>query len=124
MKYIMPVVGLVILALLVMEFNNRMAELNRLQAEQMTVEARLLSKAQTLAALDAQIAYATSEAAVVQWAYENHMALPDDQVVVPVGEARYSPTPPSTPTPTPTPVNHLQQWLWLFFDTPPALSRP
>ncbi len=124
MKYAGLVIVLVILALLVMEFNSRTAELNRLRSEQEVINARLLSKKQTLAALDAQIAYATSDAAVMKWAYENHMARPQDYVVAPVGAIQATPTPQPTPQPTPTSINQLMQWLSLFYDAPtPAPER-
>jgi hypothetical protein len=78
---------------------------------------------QTQASLQTQIAYATSEKAVADWAYaEGHMIRPGDNPVVPVA--------PGAVTPAPTParvvvrpvVENWQMWLWLFVDVPP--NRP
>lgn len=120
MKYVALVVSLVLLAYLVMDFNTRTAELNRLRAEQEIVSARLESREQTRSALEAQIAYATSEAAAVQWAYQNHMAKPGDFVVAPVQPARRTPTPAPQPTLAATADSNLQHWLALFIDPPLA----
>lgn len=118
MKYVVLVVSLVLLAYLVMDFNSRTAELNRLRAEQEIVSARLENRQQTHSALEAQIAYATSEAAAVQWAYQNHMAKPGDFVVAPVRPVQRTPAPPSQTAAVVTPVSNFQRWLALFIDPP------
>ncbi len=118
MKYVALVVSLVLLAYLVMDFNSRTAELNRLRTEQEIVSARLESREQTRSALEAQIAYATSEAAAVQWAYQNHMAKPGDFVVAPVRPAQRTPAPTSQPTLTAAAESNFQHWLALFIDPP------
>jgi hypothetical protein len=117
MRYVTLVVTLVLLAYLVMEFNGRTAELNHLRTEREAVNARLESKQATKSALEAQIAYATSDAAAVQWGYENHMARSGDYVIVPVQALQVTPTPaPRTVVTTPK-VSNIQRWLSLFIDT-------
>jgi len=118
MKYVVLVVSLVLLAYLVMDFNGRTAELNRLRAEQEVVSARLESREQTKSAIEAEIAYATSEAAVAEWAYQNHMARPGDFVVVPVQAVQITPTPAPKPVVTPMQVSNPERWLALFIDLP------
>ena len=116
MKYAILVVVLVIMAYLVMNFNSRTADLNRLTSEHRVVQAQRDSKQNTKAALEEQIAYATSEAAVYKWAYENHMVRPGDFPVVPVQPAKVTVMP--TPRPvviTPAPDN-WERWLMLFLD--------
>jgi hypothetical protein len=115
MKYVVLVVSLVLLAYLVMDFNSRTAELNRLRAEQEAISTRLESRESTKSALAVEIAYATSEAAVAQWAYQNHMAKPGDFVIVPVNPVQVTPTPAPKPTVVVTPVSNIQHWLALFF---------
>jgi hypothetical protein len=120
MRYVVLVVSLVLLAYLVMEFNSRTAELNRLRSERDAVNARLESKQATKAALEAEIGYATSDAAAIQWGYENHMARPGDYVVVPVQAIQVTPTPAPRVVVTTAEVSRIQRWLSLFIDAPNA----
>jgi len=69
-KYIVVLAGLVLLAFLVIIFNNRMAEQRQLAAQAEEIRAELDALRQTDASLDAQIAYATSDLAVEEWAYQ------------------------------------------------------
>ncbi len=113
------VAGFAILVLLVIDFNNRMAELRRLTAEKDDVSARVTSMVETQESLETQVAYATSEAAVYYWAYNfAHLGKPGDVLVVPM-EAAGS-TPQATPTPEVTPevIQNWQVWLSLFVDQP------
>ena len=116
MKYVLIVLALVLMAYMVMDFNSRTAELNRLTAEREAIEARLQSKEATKSALKAQIVYATSESAVFEWAYQNHMARPGDHVIVPVQPAQSTPVPTPRPVQTPTQVSNFERWLSLFVD--------
>src|SRR5512133_3975551 len=118
MKYVVLVVSLVLLAYLVMDFNSRTAELNRLRTEQEVVTARLDSREKTRSALEAEIAYATSEAAVAEWAYQNHMARSGDFVVVPVQPIQVTPTPAPKPVVFTSAVSNPERWLALFIDPP------
>lgn len=117
-KQALAVVGVVVLAILVMDFNSRVANLRRLSAQKAEVEAQLDAELAKKAFLETQIAEATTEGAVVRWAYEDgHMKMPGDVPVVPV------PPPGVTPQPTPTPavnapmVSNWQMWLLLFVDS-------
>jgi hypothetical protein len=116
MRYVVIVVILVVLAFLVMDFNSRTADLNRLSAEHGLVKAERDRKEETKSALLEQIAYATSEAAVYEWAYDNHMVRPGDFPVVPVQAVQATAI--STPPPPPTQVkmSNLERWLLLFVD--------
>jgi len=120
-KYALLVIGLVILALLVMDFNNRMADLRRLSDQRELVAAQVTELAQTRTSLETQIAYATSEAAVRQWAYqEGHWVQQGDVLVVPVSPGESAPAPQVSVTPTPQPEGNWKIWLSLFFDTAAA----
>jgi len=110
------VLGLVMLVSLVIGFNGRMAELRRLTAEQVTVEAKKADNRSTQVALLTQIAYATSESAVKDWAYaDGHMRRPGDVPVVPVEPTGAI----ATRTPQPVPVvaekDNWEKWWDLFF---------
>ncbi len=116
MKYAALVIALVLLAYLIMDFNSRTAELNRMAAEKERVAEQRDYRLGTKAAVQTDIAYATSEAAVFEYGYDHHMVRPSD---VPVGLVQ---PPVSTPIPTPRPITtptqltNLQRWLLLFID--------
>ncbi len=115
MKYAIVIISLIIVAFLLLDFNHRYSELQALQAERQGLEERLLSNTGTVAALKDQIVYATSEAAVAEWAYENHMALPNDKVIVPLNPVQVTPTPTPIPPVVTEQSSKLKQWLLLFF---------
>jgi hypothetical protein len=115
-KYALVVMGLGLMAFLVMDFNSRMAELNRLTAERVLVRDQLGARMQTQASLETQIAHATSEAAVVQWAYQDgHLVRQGDVPVVPMVDQDVRPT--STPRAVITVEvkSNLERWFDLFF---------
>lgn len=120
-KYVITLIGFLLLASLMMNFNNRIAELRRLTVQREAVAARLEGLEQTQTSLKTQIAYATSEAAVIDWAYqEGSMVRSGDIPVVPVEPADSTPVPTPTPIVTRPVVKSWQMWLWLFFDTDPV----
>jgi hypothetical protein len=106
------ILGITILLFLIMDFNNRMEELTRLQNEAATVRAQATGVMVTQFALQTEVAYATSAAAAEAWAREqNRMAQEGDVVIIPL------PQPGATlpPTLVPTPIqNDLTKWdVWL-----------
>jgi hypothetical protein len=116
-KYALLAIGLVVLTLLVMDFNSRMAELRRLSDQRESVAAQVTELVKTQLSLETQIAYATSEAAVFEWAYqEGRLARPGDNPIVPLSP------PGSTPQVTPAPEvvmtveSNWRIWLSLFVD--------
>ncbi len=117
-KYALIVIGLVVLTLLVMDFNNRMAEQRRLsdKREDVAVEATDLRHTQVY--LETQIAYAMSEAAVDEWAYEEgHMVREGENLVIPLEYPGFTPEVTVIPTITPEPETNFQIWLSLFLET-------
>ena len=115
MKYGVLIFALIILAFLVMDFNARTAELNQLIIERENVTERLIERQQIRDALSTQIAYATSPAAAVEWAYENHMSQSGDQMVVPVQVSVVTPTPIVIPIVQPTQMSNIDRWMLVFF---------
>jgi len=123
-KYGLLTIGLIVLAYMVMNFNSRIADLRRLSVQREMVAARLEGLEQTRTSLETQIADATSEAAVIEWAYqEGSLVRPGDNPVVPLAPAG------GTPMPTPRPViqrpiiANWQMWIWLFVDEIPGVSN-
>jgi len=122
MKYALIAVSLVIVTYLVMEFNNRTVELSRLQNEREIISAQMESREKTKTTLEEKIAYATSDAAVLEWAYENHMIRPGDVPVAPLQPVKSTPLPKDQPSVIATETSNLREWLMLFFD--PQASSP
>jgi cell division protein FtsB len=114
-KKVALVVGAVILFFLVMDLNNRLNELSRL-TEQENKAATVVNQLQsTLEVLQTQVAYASSEGAVEQWAYnEGHMARPGEKLIVPLSPAGTTPLAFVKETPVPTPVPNWQIWFALI----------
>ncbi|HEX2979416.1 MAG TPA: hypothetical protein VHO48_04035 [Anaerolineaceae bacterium] len=115
-KRILWVGVVVVLVLLMMDFNNRMSELLRLEDERDKVSTDVGYLESTQDHLRTQIAYATSEVAVEEWARsEGHMAREGDVAVVPVSPLGFTPVPQITPAPTAKPVQNWEVWQALFF---------
>ncbi len=120
-KPVLILIGFAVLVLLVMDFNNRMAELRRLTAEKEDVSARVTSLVDTQVALETQVAYATSEAAVYYWAYNfQHLGKEGDVLVVPIQPEGSLPQPTPIPIITPEIIQNWQVWLSLFMDQSPT----
>lgn len=110
-------VGIFILFLLIVEFNTRIEELNRLSDQRDEIRARAARSAQTEIALQTQVAYARSTAAVEEWARtEGHYIREGDQPVIPIGQPGSAPVIAVTPTIIPTPLKNWEVWRQLFFD--------
>ncbi len=108
--------GILVFILMVMDFNARLENLDRLkkQAQVMSVQATQVQ--QTQAALETQVAYAGSDQAVQDWARsEGHYVQPGDQPVVPVGQPGAASIQSEPSTPTSTPMPNWQIWWQLFF---------
>ncbi len=119
-KQILAVGSLLVLVVLVMDFNSRMAELLRLSEQAEQVSGRATDKIQTRVYLETQIAYATSDAAVEEWArVQGHMIQPGDHPVVPVAPTQPVVRPASTPQVLTETASNLDFWIALFFDQAP-----
>jgi hypothetical protein len=108
--------GIFILILVLIELNSRLEELNQLSDQREEVRAAATHVMLTQLALQTQVAYAGSTAAVEEWARtEGHYVQEGDQPVVPVGQPGSEPVVVSTPTAPPTPMQNWQVWWDLFF---------
>jgi hypothetical protein len=107
-------IGLALLVYMVIAFNARIAELNRLSAERDVINTRLVSRQQTNSSLEIQSTFAASDAATLKWGYEHHMARPGDVRVIPIGIGQVTPSPTPKPTVIPTQVSNLERWYTLF----------
>ena len=108
--------GILILILLVIEFNSRLEELNHLNDQREQVRAAATQAMQTQIALQTQVAFAGSTAAVEEWARtEGHYLQEGDQPVIPVGQPGSELVIVTTPVPIPTPMQNWEVWWRLFF---------
>jgi hypothetical protein len=116
-KYAIIIIGLVVLTFLVMDFNTRMTELRRLRDKHEVVAGQVTNMVVTQEYLETQIAYATSDLAVIEWAYqEGRMAREGDIPIIPLSPAEVTPVPISEVTPTVEVVSPWRIWWALFFD--------
>ena len=119
-RRILIVGGLAILILLVTDFNSRMAELTRLRSQSEDETAKLNELTATRDALQTQIAYSSSDAAVEAWAREQgRMSKPGDYPIIPLADPDYSPPPEKTTNVETQDPSNWQAWMeWLFGTAP------
>jgi hypothetical protein len=110
------VIGIIILAFVVLEFNRRLEELNLLNQQHTQTQLQATQVMQTQMALQTQVAFAGSDNAVEEWArVDGHYVQDGDLPVVPLSQPGTAPLQPSTPTPQVTPLTNWQVWWNLFF---------
>jgi cell division protein FtsB len=114
------VIGVMALLLVLFAFTQRVAEYVRLSAQQGREEDRLSELAATQSYLEDQIAFATSQAAVEEWAREDaRWAQDGDFVVIPLPPAGVTPQPAAQFQTTPIPSTNWDAWMsWLFASNP------
>lgn len=109
-------VAILVLILMVMDFNSRLEELNLLKKQAAIVSTQATQVMQTQLAVETQLAYAASDDVVNEWARtEGHMIQPGDQPIVPVGVPGATAAALESPTPVPTAMPNWQVWWNLFF---------
>lgn len=118
-RNIIVVIGLILAVILLVDFNHRMEELDRLSAQLNSVRAEATAIIQTQTALAGQVAYATSDVAVEQWAYGNKMVRPGEHPVGVVPGANITPTPGAELLPQPEKLPIWRIWWELFFGNRP-----
>ena len=102
---------------MVMDFNTRIESLNVLRKQASIVSTQATRAMQTQLALQTQVAHASSDQLVHEWARsEGHYIQSGDQPVIPIEVPGLSPEALSSPTPLPTPMPNWQVWWTLFFD--------
>ncbi len=119
-RFVILLVVVVVLVLLVLGFNSRVVEMRQLSEEAMRVEERVLALKHTKAYLETQIAYATSEPNIEQYAYQDgRMIRPaeGDQLIVPLVDPNATPSPLQIVEPEEylQPIENWQVWVALFF---------
>ena len=119
-KYALIVIGLIVLTLLVMDFNDRMAGLKRLSEQKERIVAQVTKLVSTNSALETQIVYATSEAAVAGEVRQYwHWIQEGDIPIVPLEPPGSTPQPVVVIQTIQVPRANWEVWLSLFFDKTP-----
>ena len=109
-------IGILALVFIVLEFNRRLEELNMLNRQNQLVQTQATQAIQTQLALQTQVGYAGSNAAVEEWARtDGHYIKDGDLPVVPLGQPGSPPIEANTPTAVPTQPAKWQVWWDLFF---------
>jgi len=109
------VIGMFVVVLMT-TLSARIAELNRMEIRRAELTAEVSHLLETREALQTQVVYAGSDAAVADWARsEGHMKQEGDHIVVPVPEQGAKPVAEVTPVPTPQPPSPWEVWQVLFF---------
>lgn len=115
-RRVLVLIGILALVFIVLEFNRRLEELNMLNRQNQMIQTQATKAIHTQFALQTQVAYAGSTAAVEEWARtDGHYIKEGDLPVVPVGQPGAAPIEASTPTPMPTPPANWEVWWKLFF---------
>jgi len=108
------VIGIVLI-FLVMDLNTRLNELSRLTAQRNENETVVANLQQTVVVLNTQIGYATSEAAVEEWAYKDgHMVRPGENLIIPLEPQGATQVPLIVETQVPTQISNWEIWKALF----------
>ena len=108
--------GILALVFIVLEFNRRLEELNMLNRQHELVQTQATQAVQTQLALETQVGYASSNAAVEEWARtDGHYIKDGDLPVVPLAQPGDPPIEAGTSTPIPTQPARWQVWWELFF---------
>jgi cell division protein FtsB len=114
-KQFITIALLIMFVFLMMDFNSRLSELSRQNARRDQVQTEVQALIWTEEALKVQILYATSEAAVEDWAREQgHMSRPGDVVIIPLPEGEVVENVIVTPAPTPKPLENWEVWRMLL----------
>jgi hypothetical protein len=119
---VLGIIGLIAGLLVMLDFNRRQAEAQRLEADRDRVSTEVAQLEYERDVLTTQVAYATTDAAVLDWAHEHGKLVQADEVlVVPVvPTAQVTPVPQVVIVP-PSPPSWLLWWN-LFSDEAPPLQ--
>lgn len=110
------IAGVLFLTLVIVEFNSRLEELDRLNSQADITRAEATQASQTKVVLETQIAYAGSDQIVEEQARsEGHMIQEGDKPVSVLGDEGAAPPENLEPTPFPTPKPNWQKWWDLYF---------
>jgi cell division protein FtsB len=107
--------AVIVLLVLLLDLNNRVGELYTLTRQRDQMRTNVVVLQSTENTLRKQIAYATSESAVEEWArQDNSYSQPGDKVIIPLAQPGFTPMPTVQPTPTTVVLENWEIWSLLF----------
>ncbi|NLB71830.1 MAG: hypothetical protein GX797_07495 [Chloroflexi bacterium] len=120
-RNLITIIVIVVLVFLMMDFNNRMTTMIRLNNEEAGLQTRIAELEATQVKLEDQIAYATSEIALEEWAREsNRMIEEGDHPIILLQPGDYKPQPTHTAQPETVTRSRLDIWKELLFGSSDA----
>lgn len=109
-------IALIVIFFLLMGLSARFNELTKLTEQSNLMQTEVAALKITEYAIETQIAYATSEIAVEEYARESgYMVKPGEVLVVPLSDNKITPTPITIPTVESEPIPNWKIWYELFF---------
>ncbi len=110
-------IGIVILVLLIMDFNSRLEEMTRLSRQAESVRIRATEVMATQYNMETAVAYAQSDFSVEQWAREQAgMIRPGDVPIAPMPVPGEQPPPQeNSPVVVPTQISNWEIWMLVIF---------
>jgi cell division protein FtsB len=114
-KQLLIIAGIVVLFLLLMDLNSRLSDLTRLNNQLAVMETEVSGLRHTQEELKVQIEFATSEAAINQYARNSGMIREGEKLIVPLPVGTPIANQGTEPTPSPEIVSNKDIWWALFF---------
>jgi len=113
---LITVVVIVILVVLMMDFNNRMSNMIQLNQMEKILETKLAGLEATRLVVEDDIAYATSDRALEEWAREKDRLIAEgDHPIIILPPSEYTPSPTKTPDRETIVLTRLEIWKELIF---------
>jgi hypothetical protein len=117
-------VVVVLVVVVVVDFSQRLGASQRLVDSANVVATEVAQLERERAALHTQVAYATTDAAVIAWAHEHGKMVRQDEVLVVPLVPTLAATPAPTPVALPSPPPNWSLWWDLFFGDESFRSPP
>lgn len=115
---LLAVLGLVLALVVMVDFGRQLAAAQRIAEDKHVLETQVAALETEQGALLTQIAYATTDAAVIEWAQvQGKYVQPGEVIVVPVPPPGATPVPSFTPAPSIESIPNWRLWFGLFFES-------
>ena len=115
-RRIVIVLAIILVILLMMDFNNRMSNMIQLNQMETILRTKVAGLEATKMVVEDDIAYATSDRALEEWAREKDRLIEEgDHPIIIMPPSDYTPVPTATPKPETIVLTRLEIWKELIF---------